>query len=68
METLQVQEIGSVSINPVEINNQLDIDFKPGIYKQTDAFLKGNLEKFCTLEEQAQMINQFYLKMGGYKL
>lgn len=67
METLQVQEIGSVSINPVEINNQLDIDFKPGIYRQIEAFLNNNLEKFCMLGEQAWMVNQFYLKMGGYK-
>lgn len=39
MEKLQIQEIGSIAINSVEIDDKLDTDFKPGIYLQSEAFL-----------------------------
>jgi predicted dehydrogenase len=66
METLQIQEIGSVAVNPVEIDNKLDKDFKPGLYLQTKAFLEGNFSRFCTLSEQREMIEKYYIKIGGY--
>ncbi len=66
MESLQVQILGSVEVNVVEIDATLDINFKPGIYLQTKAFLEGNYERFCTIEEQRFMINNIYAKMSGY--
>lgn len=66
MESLQIQEIGSVAINPVEINNKLDIDFKPGLYLQTKSFLEGNFLRFCTIEEQKEHIDKFYKAISGY--
>ncbi|PAQ13670.1 myo-inositol 2-dehydrogenase [Bacillaceae bacterium SAOS 7] len=38
-EKLHVQKIGSMVIEEVPIDNQLDIQFKPGLYEQTKAFL-----------------------------
>ena len=66
LETLQVQEIGSVSVNPVEIDDSLDTRFKPGLYLQTKAFLEKNCTNFCTIFEQKEMIDNFYIKMAGY--
>jgi len=66
MEKLQIQLLGSVAINPVEINDSLDTEFKPGLYLQTKAFLEGNYDRFCTVETQKQMINDVYIKMSGY--
>ncbi len=66
MEKLQIQLLGSVAINPIEINDSLDTEFKPGLYLQTKAFLEGNYDRFCTVETQKQMINDVYIKMSGY--
>lgn len=66
METLQVQRIGSVAIEPVEIDDELDKSYKPGLYLQTKAFLDSTFEDFLGLEEQRRMIESFYNRMSGY--
>lgn len=66
MEALQIQNIGSVAVNPVEIDNKLDVDFKPGLYLQTKAFLDGDYSRFCTIEEQKGHIDKYYKLMSGY--
>lgn len=66
METLQIQLIGSVAVNPVEIDDKLDKEFKPGLYLQTKNFLEENYERFCTLAEQRKMIEEYYCRMSGY--
>jgi predicted dehydrogenase len=45
MEKLQIQRIGSVSIEEVNIDYSIDNEFKPGLYLQVEAFLnqKGNI-------------------------
>ena len=65
MESLQIQEIGSVALNPVEIDNQLDIQFKPGFYLQTKAFIEGDYCRLCTLREQKEHIDKYYNKILG---
>ena len=66
MESLQIQQLGSVAVNPVEIDDKLDKEFKPGFYLQTKAFLENDLSRFCTLQEQKKMIKEIYLQMSGY--
>ncbi len=66
METLQIQNIGSVLVEQVEVDNHLDKEFKPGIYLQTEAFLKGDYSKFCTIQEQKIFLDNVYKKMSGY--
>lgn len=68
METLQIQEIGSIVVNHVDIDDKLDKDFKPGFYLQTQAFLNNNFNEFCTIEEQRKNIEKYYTKMSGYTL
>jgi len=68
MEELQIQDIGSIAINPVLLNNHYDKEFKPGIYLQTKTFLDcKDMSRFCTIKEQKEKWNKFYLKMNGYK-
>lgn len=67
METLQVQLLGSVALNPVPLGDQLDKDFKPGLYLQTQAFLAGDFSRFCSIYEQKEMIERYYLPMSGYQ-
>jgi predicted dehydrogenase len=65
MEMLQIQLIGSVQVNPVEIDDALDKQFKPGVYLQTRAFLDGDYSGFCTLAEQNENL-KVYKQMSGY--
>lgn len=67
METLQIQEKGSVAVTPVKIDNQLDIEFKPGFYLQVKAFLEKKYSRFCSIEEQLKHIDSFYKFMSGYE-
>lgn len=68
MESLQIQELGSVAVNPVIIDDHLDKEFKPGFYLQTKAFLNGEMNRFCTLDQQKEMIQKYYSQMSGYNL
>ena len=39
MEQLHVQKLGSVAISKLEIADGIDLDFKPGLYRQVESFL-----------------------------
>lgn len=67
METLQIQMLGSVAVNPVEIDDTLDKQYKPGLYMQTRSFINNEIKRFCSLKEQKEMIDNYYLQMSGYK-
>ncbi|HEY0680470.1 MAG TPA: hypothetical protein VGD17_19445 [Chitinophagaceae bacterium] len=66
MEALQVQEQRSVVISPVEIFDQIDKDYKPGLYLQTKSFLEGVHDEFCSISEQQKLVKKYYSKMSGY--
>jgi predicted dehydrogenase len=65
-EVLKIQKIGSVSEDLVEIDNKLDLEFKPGLYRQTEAFLNLEFNLFCNIYQQKIMIDKYYNKMSGY--
>ena len=65
LEKLQVVKLGSVNMEDIEIDDELDIQYKPGIYNQLKAFLNENDKNFCTIEEQLQHID-IYNKISGY--
>jgi hypothetical protein len=65
LEKLQVTPIASVKVELLELDYSLDERFKPGLYRQTEAFLNGVDENFCTLTEQASNFDNYY-RMAGY--
>ena len=68
MESLQVISLGSVKSSLIDLDDELDHKFKPGLFIQCEAFLTNNLEKInqlCTLEEQLRAF-PFYSCMAGY--
>ncbi|MGR5503012.1 Gfo/Idh/MocA family oxidoreductase [Vibrio sp. DNB22_10_4] len=65
MEKLQIQRLGSVAIEPVEIDDPLDSQYKPGLYRQVKAFLNGETSSLCTLSDQKKHI-ELYSRMAGY--
>ena len=74
-----LEELSSKGITPkvygqyVDIQNdmlyyvlqKLDYTFKPGLYRQTEAFLRQEQNNFCTLEEQVKHAD-LYSKIAGY--
>ena len=66
MEKLSKISKGSVLVEEVEIDDSLDTEFKPGLFLQTKAFLENDFSRFCTLQEQKENIEKYYLKMCGY--
>ena len=66
MEQLQVTLSGSVLIEAMEPLDRLDQDYKPGLYRQTQAFLDGKDHLFCTLPEQVENV-RIYSEMAGYQ-
>lgn len=65
MEKLQIQLQSSVEINDVPIDNNLDVEFKPGLYRQTEHFINNSCEHLCSIQEQIEMF-PIYEKMAGY--
>lgn len=63
MEQLQLQDKGSVKVYPVEIDDHLDKEFKPGLYLETKAFLEGDVKRLCSVDEQKRHIHSIYSKI-----
>jgi len=65
MEELQVIEAGNVLVKSVHLKNELDKDFKPGLYLQTKSFLNKEDVVLCSLSEQVKNV-KIYSRMAGY--
>lgn len=65
MEKLQIQKIGSVAIEFVDIDDQLDTNYKPGLFKQVNAYMNDDAQCLCTIEEQAGIVD-LYNKIANY--
>jgi predicted dehydrogenase len=67
MEQLQQMQVGTVQIEPVELEDALDQQYKPGLYAQVEAFLTGHgRENLCSLEDQVTAVAD-YTRMAGYE-
>jgi predicted dehydrogenase len=53
MEGISVQEKGTVAVVEHKLDDSLDLQFKPGLYRQVDAFVNGNY--FCLLGIETHM-------------
>ena len=63
MEKLQIQELASVAVNPVEIDDRLDVEYKAGFYRQVESFIKEIDDgKKVMLDEQIRNF-EIYKKM-----
>ena len=65
MEQLQVTPLGTVKTEAIDPLDSLDKDYKPGLYRQTKAFLDGDDKFFCTLQEQRENV-RIYSEIAGY--
>lgn len=65
MEQLQLQDKGSVRVYPVEIDDHLDKEYKPGFFLETQAFLEGDYSRLCSLEKQMEHVERIYKQILG---
>jgi predicted dehydrogenase len=65
MEQLQVIQLGTVTAEVVQPEDSFDRDYKPGLYRQTRAFLEGDYQLFCNLSDHIENVRT-YSKMAGY--
>lgn len=63
MEQLQIQKLGSVAVNPVEIDDAIDQDFKPGLYAEVESFL-GDKHDLPNIQQQVAML-EWYEKINN---
>ena len=64
MEQLFIQKIGSVEVEPVEIDDAIDKDYKPGLYEQVRVFLEDpDHRDLLTVAAQADKMKKIYLPM-----
>lgn len=63
MEKLKIQKLGTIKIEDVEIDDAIDQDFKPGLFRQVESFL-GNKTNLPTIDEQVNTL-AWYEKMQG---
>lgn len=55
LEQLKIQTRGSIKVEPYEIDDKLDREYKPGLYLQTKAFLEGDERNLIAIEEHARI-------------
>lgn len=65
METVQLQDKGSVKVYPIEIDDHLDKDFKPGFYLETKAFINNDYTRLCSIDMQVEHTKQIYNRIMG---
>ncbi|MDO8319261.1 Gfo/Idh/MocA family protein [Rhodoferax sp.] len=51
LEKLQIQKIGSIAVDPIEIDDSVDTSYKPGFFRQVQAFLYNPAE-LLSIQEQ----------------
>jgi predicted dehydrogenase len=66
LERLSVTERNTVVASNVELEDNLDRDFKPGLVKQVIAFLNNDDRSLCSVSEQLDHFPAF-LQIAGYK-
>ena len=66
IETLKIWNKSDNAFASVEIDDSLDLSFKPGLFLQTKEFILGNNERLCDLSDL--MLNWMTLcKIGNYE-
>jgi predicted dehydrogenase len=66
MESLLIQKRGTINQIPVELDDQIDSDFKPGLFRQVEAFISKDTKNLCSICEQVSLFST-YENMAGYK-
>ena len=66
LEKLLPQKKGSITLQPVEIDDVLDQEYKPGLYRMVNEFLNEENSSHCSLNDQINNLG-FIKRIAGYK-
>ena len=66
IEEVKIMKKGSVTVSEFLVNNELDINFKPGLYLQVKAFISNDYTHLCSIKEQIKNA-EIYNQIAGYK-
>ncbi len=66
LEELRVMDLGSLNVTAVDLDDRMDLEFKPGVHAQTGSFLAGEDPVSCSLAEQVENV-VIYETMAGYR-
>ena len=59
MEKLQIQNIGEIAINEAELDDDLDMKFKPGLFREVKAFMDGDCTNLVKIEDQLENMKYY---------
>jgi predicted dehydrogenase len=65
LETLAVQHRGTMTSTPVALDDALDRQFKPGLFRQVDAARQGSSD-LLTVERHLELVRDVYSRMCPY--
>lgn len=65
IEKLQVQNTGSVAIQEVPIDDDIDRKFKPGLYAQVKAFMDNDALRLVTISEHCINVGHYQMIRNG---
>lgn len=65
LEKLNERSPEGFAITPVELDDDLDTKFKPGLHAQTDAFLRGDATDLATIASHADHMENIYKVIRG---
>ena len=69
LEQLYLQQIGSVAFEKAVIEDKLDLQFKPGLFKQVEVFLCSKPHSsLIDINEHFKMVGDFYNKISFGRL
>ena len=64
LEKLQMLKHNTISVEPVIIDDQVDVEFKPGLYQQTKSFLQENSNTpLLDIHKHHESVTTFYEKI-----
>lgn len=67
LEKLHIQKIGNASIEEVSIDDDIDKNFKSGLYLQVQGFIEGRTSNMVEIQDQATNLH-YYQMIGGKQL
>ena len=65
LEELKVLKIGKTKVEEIKIEDDLDKQFKPGLFLQTKKFINRDDHLLCSLSDQVENMKLLY-KIAGY--
>lgn len=66
LEELRTMSLGSLEVTTTSVDDDLDKRFKPGVHRQTSAFLDGDNSHACLLADHMENV-RIYEMMAGYQ-